>query len=211
MNIAEQIALINASLTASTAPSTVFIPYYETVYDTNVLADVIIGDIQAINIKEGISVTVYLLSANNTYMAINIFSSKPSNINKLSITYAIFSNNIDLFGNVAVYHVTFPINQTISSNPATTYSSNLALPTTINTTGGANVCVLLGGMDVYPTDPSSGNIDFTNDGVLTDSSTLKLTISSKSPIPTYILSFTYVAILYNSGFLTSNVSNFVHL
>lgn len=45
VNVAEQIALTNVSQTVLTAPSTVFIPYYETVYDTNVLANVIFGDI----------------------------------------------------------------------------------------------------------------------------------------------------------------------
>jgi hypothetical protein len=211
VNIADQVAITNISLTTQTAITTVLIPYPATVYNTNVLADVIIGDIQTENIKHGISVTAFLLSAKKTHMVINIFFSKPSNIKKLSITYTIFSNNIGVFGNLAVYRVTFVINQTISSNPATTYSTNLALPMTINMTGGASIRVLLGGIDVYLVDPSTATIDFTNEGILTDQSTLKLIISSKSPIPTFILSFTYIAILYNPGFLFSNVSNFVHL
>lgn len=84
-------------------------------------------------------------------MAINIYSSKPSNIKKLSLAYAIFSNNVEVFGNIAVYHVTFLINQNVSTSQ--NYSTNLALPTTINMTGGATVVIILGGMDVYPTDP----------------------------------------------------------
>jgi hypothetical protein len=140
-------------------------------------------------------------------MVINIYSSKPSNIKKLGINYVIFSNNVDAFGNIAVYHVTFMINQNVSNTQ--NYSTSLALPTTINMTGGATVVMLLGGIDVYSVDPSTATIDFTNEGVLTDQSTLKLTISSKSPIPTFILSFTYIYVLYNYGFLASDTSKFV--
>jgi hypothetical protein len=211
ISIANQIALTNSTLWSASAPSTVTIIYPDTVYNSNVLVKVILGDFESVNLYAGISATLYLLSTNYTQMVVNIFSNNATNIKKLTITYAIFNNNPSVYGNVAVYHRTFIINQTISSNPVTTYSTSLPLPTTINTTGGTSVCLILGGIDIYPTDPTTSTMDITNEGVITDSSTLKLTVSSKSASPTYVLSITYIAILYNNGFLTSSASTYAHL
>ncbi len=93
-------------------------------------------------------------------MTINIYSSNPTNIKKLDITYVIFSNNVEAFGNIAAYHATLLINQNITNSQ--NYSTTQPLPTIMNMTGGAAVVMLLGGIDVHPTDPSTGTIDFGN-------------------------------------------------
>lgn len=89
---------------------------------------------------------VYLNDANGTFMQFYLYTKNANNIKKISISYAIFYNNVAFAGNFAAYKYNITVNRNVSnSNP---FVGAIVLPTIINKTGGVNTYGVIAGMDV---------------------------------------------------------------
>ncbi len=134
-------------------------------------------------------------------MTFNIYTSKASNIQKISIAYLILYNYGAFVGNFAPYSYTHNLNSNISKNYP--YIQSIFLPAPINETGGVSIYGAIAGVYATPTN-SIGTISIVSTFTALSQFQMGFKISSLSDDPTYVKSLAYVVIIYNQGYLNES-------